>query len=202
MSDENVDPLRAAVGSGLVIVVSGPGGVGKGTVVGALVESRPELRLSRSWTTREQRPGERDDAYTFVDEETFLENLDAGRFLEWNHFLGVAYYGSPVPDEPLSQDLILEIDVNGARQVFNRGIESLYIFIDTPSVDDQRARLIGRGDATDQVDRRMAAGQLERDNAKDLPYHHVINDDVWRAAAEIGALIDQYRVDGTRPSSC
>lgn len=202
MSETEPVGSRSDDASGLVIVISGPGGVGKGTVVGALVESRPELVVSRSWTTRDQRPGERDDAYTFVDEETFLENLAAGGFLEWNHFFGVAYYGSPVPDEPMDHDLILEIDVNGARQVFERGIESLFIFIDTPSVEDQRARLIGRGDDPDHVDRRMRVGQLERDNSAELPYHYVINDDVARAAAEISALIDRHRVDGTRLSSC
>lgn len=202
MSGHDHGPVHANRDSGIVIVISGPGGVGKGTVVGALLANRPELQLSRSWTTREQRPGEPDDAYTFVDEAAFLENLDAGGFLEWNHFLGVAYYGSPVPDAPITRDLILEIDVNGARQVFERGIDALYIFIDTPSIEDQRARLIGRGDAPEQVDRRMAVGQLERENAADLPYHHVVNDDVERAADEIGALIDQHRVDWTEPSSC
>jgi len=188
--------------SPLVIVISGPGGVGKGTVVDILVAQHPELRLSRSWTTRRQRPGEADDAYTFVDEETFLANLDAGGFLEWNHFLGIAYYGSPVPEERSAHDLILEIDVNGARQVVERGIESLYVFIDTPSLEDQRNRLIGRGDSAEEVDRRMAAGQLERDKAASLPYTHVVNDDVNRAAAEVATLISSFGVSGVGEASC
>lgn len=187
--------------SPLVIVISGPGGVGKGTVVSELVSRRPDLKLSRSWTTREQRPGEPDDAYTFVDEETFLANIDNGGFLEWNHFLGVAYYGSPVPDDAANY-LILEIDVNGAQQVHDRDIDSMYVFIDTPSVDDQRTRLIGRGDGTDQVERRMAAGQVERDKAAKLPYEYVVNDDVERAAAEIAELIDAHQGHGRDTSSC
>lgn len=180
----------------LVIVISGPGGVGKGTVVGELVELRPDIQVSRSWTTRERRPGESSNSYVFVDEATFLENLDAGGFLEWNHFLGVAYYGSPVPDAALTGDLILEIDVNGARQVVERGIESLLIFVDTPSVEVQRSRLIGRGDDPEAVDRRMAAGQQEREKARDLPYHYVTNDDIRGTALEIADLIEQHRVDG------
>lgn len=167
-----------------------------------LVARHPELRLSRSWTTRSQRPGESDDAYTFVDEATFLANIDAGGFLEWNHFLGVAYYGSPVPDDASTQDLILEIDVNGARQVHERGIESLYIFIDTPSIEDQRARLVGRGDTHAEVERRMAAGQTERNKASTLPYVTVVNDDVVRAADEIAELIHTHRRNGTGRSSC
>lgn len=188
--------------SPLAIVISGPGGAGKGTVVAVLVARHPELRLSRSWTTRCQRPGESDDAYTFVDEATFLENIDAGGFLEWNHFLGVAYYGSPVPDDDSTQDLILEIDVNGARQVHEHGIESLYIFIDTPSIEDQRARLVGRGDTPAEVERRMAAGQTERNKASTLPYVTVVNDDVVRAAEEIAELIDRHHRNGTGRSSC
>lgn len=188
--------------SPLVIVISGPGGVGKGTVVDVLVQEHPELRLSQSWTTRRQRPGEADDAYTFVDEEAFLANIDAGGFLEWNHFLGVAYYGSPVPEEGSTHDLILEIDVNGARQVFERGIESLYVFIDAPSVEDQRNRLIGRGDLAEEVDRRMAAGQVERDKAASLPYTYVVNDDVDRAAAEVAKLIASFGVSGVGEASC
>jgi guanylate kinase len=188
--------------SPLVIVISGPGGVGKGTVVDVLLAEHPELRLSRSWTTRRQRPGEANDAYTFVDEDAFMANVDAGGFLEWNHFLGVAYYGSPVPDEDSTQDLILEIDVNGAHQVFERGIESLYVFIDAPSVEDQRNRLIGRGDSAAEVDRRMAAGQVERDKAASLPYTYVVNDDVTRAAAEVAKLISSFGVSVVGEPSC
>lgn len=174
-----------------VIVISGPGGVGKGTVVRQLIADRPSLTLSVSWTTREPRPGEDPNAYRFVSEEEFLAAIDADRFLEWDHHF-LAYYGSPVPAEDDPNDLVLEIDVNGAMQIAAQRPEALFVFIDTPSLDTQRERLIGRGDTPEQVERRMAAGEAERALAEDLPYVHVVNDDVQRAAHEIATLIDEH----------
>ena len=152
-----------------VIVISGPGGVGKGTVVRRLIEDRPGLSLSRSWTSREPRPGEDPESYTFVTEDEFRAAID---------------------EDP--NDLVLEIDVNGAMQIAEKRPDALFVFIDTPSLDTQRERLEGRGDTAEQVERRMAAGQAERALADELPYVHVINDDVARAAAEIAALIDDH----------
>ncbi len=177
-----------------VIVVSGPGGVGKGTVVAVAVERDPSIRLSRSWTTRDRRPGEAEDAYVFTDDDTFLAHREAGGFLEWNHFLGKAYYGSPVPEPLDGLDLLLEIDVNGARQIHEAATpNTLYVFIDTPTPEDQRARLVGRGDTADQVERRMEAGAQERCLAESLPYEYVVNDDLEGAVENLLALIVDYR---------
>ena len=180
--------------AGLVIVISGPGGVGKGTVVAELVEADPELSLSRSWTTRDRRPGEAEDAYTFVTEAEFLDHRDAGGFLEWNHFLGGNYYASPVPDIDSAHDLVLEIDVNGAQQIFDGPNDALFIFIDTPSLEVQRSRLTSRGDTAEKVEERMQAGADEREMAKGIPYVYVVNDDLGRCAAEVAQIIADYRV--------
>ena len=175
-----------------VIVISGPGGVGKGTIVDELLVRDDRLRISRSWTTRDQRPGEPDDAYHFVSQDEFEAAIEAGAFLEYDHHFG-NYYGSPVPDAGTSTDLILEIDVNGASQIYENGHAALFIFIDTPSVEEQRERMIGRGDVLYKVDERMAGGERERELARELPYQHVINADVGACAEEILGLIEDYR---------
>jgi len=177
--------------TGVLIVISGPGGVGKGTVVSEVVANDDRLALSRSWTTRDRRLGEDADAYTFVSNDEFQAAIDSGGFLEWDHHFG-NFYGSPKPDAT-SGDLVLEIDVNGARQIHDNDHAALFIFIDAPSLELQRERLIGRGDSIEKVDERMAGGAVERDLAAQLPYLYVTNDDVSSCAAEIAALIDDYR---------
>jgi len=127
----------------VIIVVSGPGGVGKGTIVERLVERDSNLWLSRSWTTREQRPSEADDAYVFTDTASFERRVKEGGFLEWTEFLG-HYYGSPTPEGSHALDVVLEIEVDGAQQVKRLNPDALLIFVLPPSRDEQERRLRGR----------------------------------------------------------
>jgi guanylate kinase len=176
----------------LIIVISGPGGVGKGTLVDRLVASDDRLWLSRSWSTRARRPGEREDAYVFTTREAFEERIAAGGFLEWAPFLDYLQ-GTPLPDPPPGKDIVLEIDVAGARQVKERFPDAVLLFVDTPDVDEQRRRLEGRGDPPEKVEARIAHGVNERLAAAELGTPVVINDDLDRAVAEIADLIESRR---------
>ncbi len=181
----------------LIIIVSGPGGVGKGTIVDALVARDPDLLLSRSWTTREQRPGESNEAYVFVSRDEFLAHRDAGGFLEWTEFLG-NFYGTPQPDSSATRDLVLEIEVDGAQQVKSRFQDSFLIFVLPPSRDEQRRRLIGRGDPDDKVQARLRKADDEEPIGRSLADHVVVNDDLERTVAEMLEIIAARRNTGGR----
>jgi len=169
------DPIDGA--QGLVVVVSGPGGVGKGTIVERLVEKDSRLHLSRSWTTREQRPGESASAYVFASPEAFEERIAAGGFLEWTEFIG-NYYGTPHPD-PVDldgRDLVLEIELDGAQQVKAAYPDAVLLFVLPPSREEQERRLRGRGDPNDKVFARLRKAESEEPIGRSIADHVVVND--------------------------
>ncbi len=176
----------------LIFIVSGPGGVGKGTIVKSLVERDPAVWLSRSWTTRDQRPGEPDDSYVFSTRETFEDRIRRGGFLEWTDFLG-NYYGTPTPEPLPGRDTVLEIEVDGARQVKALEPEAVLIFVLPPSRDEQARRLRGRGDPDHKVDQRVRKAEEEEPVGRALADHIVVNDDLDRTVDEMLAIIESHR---------
>ena len=179
-----------------ILIVSGPGGVGKGTIVKSLVRRDPSIWLSRSWTTRAQRPGESPDAYVFTTKSAFERRIAEGGFLEWTQFLG-NYYGTPVPDltstELAGRDVVLEIEVDGARQVKALHPGAVLIFVLPPSRDEQARRLRGRGDPDDKVEQRVRKAEEEEPIGRALADHLVVNDDLDRTVDEMLGIIATHR---------
>ncbi len=171
------------------IVVSGPGGVGKGTIVDRLLSRRPDIWLSRSWTTRDRRPGEAEDAYVFTDRASFDAHIDAGGFLEWVDFLDYRQ-GTPVPQPPEGCHALFEIDVAGAAAIRAVDPDALLVFVDTPDREAQRRRLEGRGDSPERIEARLRKGEEERAAARALDMCHIVNDVLDDAVAELDALIE------------
>ena len=183
---------------GRLIVLCGPAGVGKGTVLGRVREQHPEIWLSVSATTRQPRPGEVDGVnYFFMPEQEFLDKEAAGEFLETADVFGLAHYGTPVKPvvEHLERNIPvrLEIDIQGARSVKQRagelGIEVMTVFIAPPSFEELERRLIGRGTETpEQQAKRLETAKIEL--AAESEFDKVIvNNVVAEAADELWNLI-------------
>lgn len=182
----------ARYGWPVIIVVSGPGGAGKGTVVAAWRQRNPALYVNRSWTTRDRRPGEAEDAYVFATPEEFQARIDADGFLEWVDFLDYRQ-GSPVPDPPDGHDVVFEIDVYGAMAVKDKFPDALCIYLEAPSREVQRQRLVGRGDTAERVEQRVARAEQEAAAAADLEAILVINHDVDDTVDQIESLVEVHR---------
>lgn len=179
---------------GLLIVLSGPSGVGKGTVRKALFNKKGhKFNYSVSMTTRRPRPGEVDGVdYFFVSREQFLKNIEEDKMLEWAEFVG-NYYGTPreavekLLDE--GKEVVLEIEVEGALQVRAKMPEAVFIFIVPPEREALYARLRSRGtEPKELIDQRIAKADREFLLAHKYDYI-VVNDDVDKAAERIIAII-------------
>jgi guanylate kinase len=179
--------------NGLLLILSGPSGTGKGTVVKSLLAGSPGIRLSVSATTRAPRPGEKDGKdYFFLAREKFQKMDKAGKMLESAEYCGNGY-GTPL--EPIEkwtskgQDVILEIEVQGGAQVKKKRPDAVGIFILPPSLKELEQRLRSRGTESDEVIRgRLQAARKEISQAAYYDYV-VINDTVESAAAQIRAII-------------
>ena len=173
-----------------VLVITGPSGVGKGTLIQELLRRLPELELSVSATTRPPRSGEVDGRdYHFLDPDEFERRARAGEFLEHAAYAGNRYGTLRSELRRAPEGIVLEIEVQGARQVREALPEAVLVFIAPPSPEVLRERLIGRGtDSPEEIRRRLE--QAERELAAQDEFQHVIvNDDLSRAAAELSDLV-------------
>ena len=179
---------------GLLIVMSGPSGVGKGTVRQEIF-SRDDVgfRYSVSATTRAPRDGEVDGVdYFFKSKKAFLKMIDDGELLEYASFVG-NYYGTPIASVQAAidagQDIFLEIDVDGAKQVREKFPDGLFVFLAPPSLSELRSRIVGRGTESDSViANRLDIARSEID-LMNLYDYVVVNDNVASASDKVIAIV-------------
>jgi guanylate kinase len=178
-------------------VLAGPSGVGKGTIVRKLLELEPRLWFSVSATTRPRREGEVDGTdYLFLDRSEFERIRDEGGFLEWFDVYGDLKGTPRAPvDEHLGagDDVLLEVDVQGALAVNDAYPDAVLVFVKAPSRDEQRRRLLERGqDDAAAIERRLAQAEAEEEAADGFDAV-VVNDDAGRAAREVAAILSAHR---------
>jgi guanylate kinase len=177
----------------MIFVITGPSGVGKGTLIRGLLERIPELELSTSATTRKPRPGERDGVdYHFLTAEQFGERVAAGEFVEHATYSGNLYGTLRSELERRAREgnpVVLEIEVQGARQVREAIPESVAVFIAPPSLDALRVRLVGRGtDSREEVEERLRTAKRELQAQPEFAYV-VVNDRLEQATDELEGIV-------------
>lgn len=187
---------------GILIVVSGPSGTGKGTICRELLRSNPHLKYSISATTRQPRAGEVDgENYLFVAQDTFKTMIENDELLEWAEVYG-NFYGTPrhyVLDQlKKGYDVVLEIDTQGAMKVKDKFPEGVYIYIIPPSLDELADRIFKRGtDSLEVIKKRLNCASGELSLAHN--YHYIVmNDQVVSAVQKVEAIITAEKLKATR----
>ena len=184
------------------VVLSAPSGAGKTTIARRLRERRDDVVFSVSATTRAPRPGERDGVdYHFVDEAEFRRMIGAGELIEWAEVHG-SFYGTPLRNVrdavERGQFLLLDIDVQGARQIRGKVADAVFVFVLPPSGRALVQRLVGRGSEDDaRVQRRLRNALQELRTATEFD-HVVVNDDLSAAVADVNAVLEG-RTEALRP---
>jgi len=182
---------------GFPVVVAAPSGTGKTTVCRQVVSRDPKIEFSVSHTTRACREGERDGVdYHFVDQAEFMREAESDGFLEWavynDHRYGTSWRAIEAPLAE-GRDVLLEIEVQGARQVRERRPDARFVFLLPPSFEMLRARLTGRGtDTPEQVERRLELARRELEAVGDFDYA-VVNDDLEACVRDVLAILEAER---------
>jgi guanylate kinase len=195
------DGVGSSAGRGLLVVVAGPSGVGKGTVHGRVRAALDDAVLSVSVTTRAPRPGERDGVhYHFLDRDTFTAMIEAGELLEWATYAGHLY---GTPRAPVAAAIaegrvvVLDIEVQGAEQIKRQVPDALLVFLLPPSLAELEQRLRGRGtEGAETIARRLAEAERELADADRFDVQ-VINDDLDRCVGEVLHHIRLARTAGS-----
>lgn len=183
---------------GMLIVLSGPSGTGKDCILKEMLKNRDDIKVSVSCTTRKPRTGEiHGKDYFFVDKQEFMEMVNQGQMLEWAAFCD-NFYGTPKQEiDALLQsgtNVILEIEVQGAKQIIEKCRDAVSIFVLPPSIDVLKERLKNRGlDSPEVMEKRVEASEREISLAYDYDYV-VVNDDLEKCAQDILKIVDSEKM--------
>ncbi|MBQ6631036.1 MAG: guanylate kinase [Romboutsia sp.] len=178
---------------GLLLVVSGPSGAGKGTICKALLNKNDDIKLSVSATTRKPRNGEVHGVnYFFIEKEEFTKMIENGEFLEYAQIYD-NFYGTPksaiIECLEKGQDVILEIEMQGARQIKEVYPEGVFIFVLPPSLEELKSRIVGRGTETvEEIEKRFSCAFEEINQIVNYDYF-IINEDIEKSVNDVEAII-------------